>query len=404
MPVRLTVISGPHRGRMFDFDGRDLFLMGRAQEAHFHVNEVAYSRIHFALEINPPWCRLVDPGSRNGTFVNGHKVQVATLRGGDIIKAGHSELRFERIGPNGEPEGLARLGSLESSGTLKPLVDASVPILPPKIPGDRHVREIGAGDLGRVYLAEREEDKAQVAIKTILPAVLDDPALVKRFLEDAQILGGIIHPHIVEFFEVGTIHDRIYVVMEYVRGEDLLKVLSATGRLDPPIAVRIACQLLDGIAYAHGEGFIHWDIKPANILLAKDGAKRAVKLADFNLARLYRASPMSGVPMTSVTAASTAYIAPEQITHYRTAGPNVDQYSTAAVLYHALSGTPPFPPQKNTAAMYLKILQDNPQHLRDLNAGVPPALAEVVHRALRKDPPDRFATAQEFRAALTPFK
>src|SRR5262249_3965944 len=97
MAIRLGVVSGPHRGRMFDFDGHDVFLVGRSEKAHFHLADKFFSRIHFLVEVNPPWCRLSDLGSHNGTYVNGHRVTTATLRPGDEIKAGHTVMRVERV-------------------------------------------------------------------------------------------------------------------------------------------------------------------------------------------------------------------------------------------------------------------------------------------------------------------
>jgi eukaryotic-like serine/threonine-protein kinase len=402
MSVRLTVVSGPHRGREFNFDGHDLFLAGRSNQAHFQLADKFFSRIHFLVEVNPPWCRLSDLGSHNGTYVNGRRVTQMILRPGDEIKAGHTELRVERAAAT-DPGQNSPGVNLETLGTLRTPASPEPPAKPVEIHGYRFVRELGRGRMGRVFLAVREEDGREMAIKTILPAVQNDPALVKQFLREAEVLGQLCHPHIVEYFELGEVDESMYFVMEYAAGNDLASILAARGPLDVRVAVRLAGQLLQGLAFAHESGFVHHYIKPANILLAQLDDKRIAKITNFGLANMYYMSQISGLTLTGEAGITADYLAPEQITHYRGAAPAADQYSIAAILYHALTGHPPFEPAPNPAAMFLRILEENPVSIRDRRPEAPAALAEVVHRALKKDPVNRFPTVEAFRQALLPF-
>jgi eukaryotic-like serine/threonine-protein kinase len=401
MTVRLAVVSGPHRGRVFNFEGHDVFLAGRSTQAHFQLPDKFFSRIHFLVEVNPPWCRLSDLGSHNGTYVNGRRVSQIMLRDGDMIKAGHTEIRVERAKP--DPNQSSQAANAESSGTLRTPDRPQRPDKPVDIPGYRYVRELGRGPMGRVIQVVREEDDKEMAVKLVRPAVQDDPELVSRFLKDAERLGELCHPNIVEYFEIGEIDESMYFVMEYAPGNNLAQVLEARGPFEIKVAVRVAGQMLQGLAFAHESGFVHRYIKPENVLVAQEGEKRIFKLADFGLANLYYSSQISGLTLTGDDGIRADYVPPEQITHYRGAAPAADQYSTAATLYHALTGQPPLGHAANPGAMFLKILEENPVSLRDRRPEVPAALADVVHRALKKEPVNRFPTVEAFRQALLPF-
>lgn len=401
MTVRLAVVSGPHRGRVFNFEGHDVFLAGRSTQAHFQLPDKFFSRIHFLIEVNPPWCRLSDLGSHNGTYVNGRRVTQVMLRDGDMIKAGHTEIRVERSKPDSDQ--LAQAAAPESSGILRTRNGPNPQDKPVDIPGYRYVQELGRGTMGRVVQVVREEDGKDMAVKLVRPAVQDDPELVSRFLKDAERLGQLCHPNIVEYFEIGEVNDSMYFVMEYAPGTNLGQVLAARGPLDISVAVRLAGQMLKGLAFAHESGFVHRYIKPENVLVAQEGDKRIAKLADFGLANLYYSSPISGLTLTGDDGIRADYIPPEQITHYRGAAPAADQYSTAATLYHALTGLPPFGHSPNPGAMFLKILEENPVSIRERRPEVPAALSDIVHRALKKEPVNRFPTVEAFRQALLPF-
>jgi serine/threonine protein kinase len=403
MSVRLSVVSGPHRGRVFDFDGHDVFLVGRSEKAHFQLADKFFSRIHFLVEVNPPWCRLSDLGSHNGTFVNGRRVTHATLLNGDEIKAGHTVLRVDHVAAKVDFDPSELTANIDTGAVLRtpgPIQSEPKAI---GIPEYRYLRELGRGCMGRVFLAEREEDGKRLAIKTVLPAAQNDPHLIKRFLRHAEILGELQHPNIIEFFEIGEFDDMLYFVMEHADGLDLRRILETRGPLEIKIAVRLAGQVLDGLAHAHEAGFVHRFIKPSNIVLAQDGQKRTAKITDFGLANFYYASQISGLTLMGEGGVSLDYMAPEQITHYRGAAPAADQYSAAAMLYHAIAGRPPYEPAPIPGAMILKILEENPTPIRDRQPDVPAALAEVIHRALKKDPVNRFPTVEEFRQALLPF-
>jgi serine/threonine-protein kinase len=235
--------------------------------------------------------------------------------------------------------------------------------LPQPVPGYRVVKEVGRGTMGVVWLAVRDHDGATVALKTVVPAVQSSRVQVERFLREARILAALDHPHIVRCFETGE---------------------------------------ASGLAHAHRRGIVHRDIKPANLLIGRVAGRKTVKVADFGLARVYRQTAMSGLTMMGEVGGTPNYMPPEQITSYREARPPADQYSTAATLYHLLTGRTLFelPPPP---ACFVKILEERPVPLLQLRPEIPRKLAVAVHRALAFDPADRFESVAEFRQAITPF-
>lgn len=442
MRITLRVTAGPLTGQTFGFEGHDVFLVGRSGKAHCRLpdDDPYFSRVHFLIEVNPPRLRLMDMGSRNGTYVNGVKVTALALKAGDVIKAGHTKLTVEIDGSVPALPGIVDDNVLETKADFRlpsgvfpkpsgpksgPAADpdadfpeqeetadaaafgfeAAFGIRPPRIPGYKLVQELGRGNMGLVYLAKRESDGLEVAVKTILPTEVDNPQTTQRFLREAEVLGQLDHPNIVKFHETGQAGKALFFVMEYVKGSDVGAILRENPRVEPKPAIRLAIQVLNALAHAHSKGMVHRDIKPANVLLADlGGAARQVKLTDFGLARVYRASQLSGLTVSGDLGGTPAYMPPEQITNYREVMPAADQYSTAAMLYHLLTGKwifdlPPMP------AGLMTILHKEPIPLRDRNPDLdfPEELEAVIHKALAKKPQNRYPDVVEFRKALTPF-
>ena len=205
------------------------------------------------------------------------------------------------------------------------------------MPGYQIQGELGRGGMGVVYRAMRERDGLAVAVKTILPAAGTGRKQIDRFLRECKILAQLEHPNVVAFRDFGEANGLIFLVMDFVDGPDIVARLKATGPLDVRTAVRMICQMLAGLVHAHAKGFVHRDIKPANLLIGSQGAKRVVKLADFGLARVCESSQVSGLTMQGDVGGTPAFMAPEQVTHYRQVQPTADQYSAAATLYYMLT-------------------------------------------------------------------
>jgi serine/threonine protein kinase len=398
--LKLTIIAGPHQGREFILNGHDTFLVGRTKDAHFQLpyDDPYFSRRHFLVEVNPPRCRVIDLNTRNGTRLNGVRIQTAEVADGDEIAAGHTVFKVSFLA---EPdENTAPTPTLPTGGGL-PTSDSQP--LPFDIPGYRLHSELGRGGMGVVYRATRERDGLSVAVKTILPAAGTGPKQIERFLRECQILSQLKHPNIVRYQGFGGANNVIFLVMDLVEGADLGSRLKEQGPEDVRTGVRICCQLLAGLAHAHAKGFVHRDIKPSNVLIGLRGAKRIVKLADFGLARASELSQISGVTMQGEIGGTPAFMAPEQVTHFREAKPPADQYSVAATLYNMLTNhtTHDFP--ENIGMQIGHLLSAPPVPIVERQPAIPKRLAEVIHKALSWEPEDRYPDVLAFREELKPF-
>ena len=247
---------------------------------------------------------------------------------------------------------------------------------------------IGEGAFGRVYRAVDRRLERTVAVKLIKPWWAEDPEWARSFEREARILARLSDPGIVQIFDVGQGDEGLYYVSELIDGESLAERLRR-GPLAPAVAAEIAAQLCRALARAHAENVVHRDVKPANIMLTRDGR---VKVADFGVARLAEGSS-DGAGATIV--GTPRYMSPEQARGHAPT-PATDVYSAGVVLYEMLAGTPPF---TERAAVELAL-----RHLRDapptLPRRTPPALAAVVRRALAKAPADRFRDGAEMAQAI----
>lgn len=452
MSVRLVVTAGPHAGVEFAFDRHDTVLVGRTKDAHLQLSydDPYFSRRHFLVEVHPPRVRVIDLESRNGTRVNGQRVETAELKDGDTIKAGHTVFRVvvpppdpddlhtvalppardpetrvlsllaawmehadrgeewpaERLCPPDAPELLEPLRQrIEEQQRLYRLRQGDVTRLvgPPSVPGIELSEEIGRGGMGVVYRGVRVSDGVTVAVKTITPAPGVGAKAVERFVREASVLAGLSHPHVVRHLDSGSAGGVVFLVMELVDGPDAGSLMKTKGPVAVPTAVRMTCQMLAGLGHAHARGFVHRDVKPANLLVGGRAGGRVVKVADFGLARAYDDCKLSGLTMQGEMGGTPAYMAPEQVTHFREVKPAADQYSAAATLYALLCGVPPIDLPKELARQIAVLVNATPVPVRDRRPEVPAKLAEVLHTALARDPADRFPDVNAFRTALLPF-
>ena len=399
MKVTLTVVDGPNAGKAFTFTERDTFLVGRGAGVHFQPDkkDLYFSRFHFLIEINPPLCRLVDLGSRNGTRLNSEKVTRCDLKDGDTVRAGRTmlQVRIER-----DPESATE----EWRSSNSPIEVVARPAIEelPVIPSHRIVRELGRGGMGVVYLATCDTDSAEVAVKVISPGGAVTRRNIDRFVREASILKQLIHPNIVTFRDMGANRGLLYYTMDYVPGTDAQKLTNERGRWSVRSAVRVAIEVLKALDYAHGEGFVHRDIKPSNILI-RTGKSAAVKLADFGLARVYQASQLSGLSQEGEFGGTPKFMPPEQITDYRNVTPTTDQFAVAATLYHLLTGQFIHDFENDRRPAIVLVLEGEPIPIRERRPELPDELAAAIHKALQREPSSRFETCAELAAALSPF-
>jgi len=254
-------------------------------------------------------------------------------------------------------------------------------------------RELGAGGMATVYLAEDLKHKRKVAIK-VLRAELAAVIGAERFVTEITTTANLQHPHILALHDSGAADGFLYYVMPYVEGESLRDRLSREKQLPIADAVRIAGEVASALDYAHRQGVIHRDIKPENILL-HDG--RAL-VADFGIA-LAATSAGSRMTETGMSLGTPHYMSPEQAMGERQLDARTDVYALGCVLYEMLAGDPPFT-GSTAQAIVAKVMTERPTALSTVRDTVPEEVEDAVLTALAKLPADRFATAAEFAAAL----
>jgi eukaryotic-like serine/threonine-protein kinase len=263
--------------------------------------------------------------------------------------------------------------------------------------GDRYQieRELAGGGMSRLFLATERGLNRQVVIK-LLPPELTSELSAARFQREIELAAQLLHPHILPVYAAGTEQGLLYYVMPFVAGESLRLRLLRDGRLPVADAARILQQVAEALGYAHQMGVVHRDIKPENILLAHGHAM----VADFGIARALAVSG-SGERLTNTGMAigTLGYMAPEQAAGEQKIDARADVYSLAVVGYEMLVGAPPFTGSTPQALLASQLTRE-PVPVATLRPEVPAALCDAIHRALSKEPEERFRTAGEFREAL----
>ena len=256
------------------------------------------------------------------------------------------------------------------------------------------VAELGKGAMGVVYRARDPMLDRTVAIKTVNMS-LDPGEMAEyeaRFYQEARAAGGLNHPNIVTVHDIGKSGNVAYMAMEFLEGRELRDLMSPGQPLAPARAVEITAQVAEGLAYAHQHGVVHRDVKPANIMILRNGM---AKITDFGIARMRMAEVRT---QTGVVLGSPRYMAPEQVAGKR-AEPRSDVFSLGVILYEMLTGKPPFTGDDVTSIMF-QILNLVPPPPSTVNPAIPAVLDFIVAKALAKALDDRYQSIGEFRDDL----
>ncbi len=254
---------------------------------------------------------------------------------------------------------------------------------------------LGFGGMSTVHLAFDMRLERRVAVKLLAEHLADDPTFVSRFQREAQAAARLVHPNIVQIFDSGLDEQsgRHFIVMEYIEGQSCAEILRDDGWVAVDEAVAIIEQACEGLHYAHRHGVVHRDVKPGNLLRAREGE---VKLADFGIAK---ATEQSSITQVGSVLGTAAYLAPEQA-RGEEAGPRADLYALGVVAYQLISGRLPYEATSLTE-LALKQQREEPPLLDTLVAAVGPELAEAIALALALDPRDRYQTAREMGRAIS---
>ncbi|HEX3279523.1 MAG TPA: FHA domain-containing serine/threonine-protein kinase [Thermoleophilaceae bacterium] len=414
-PLELVVAQGAEPGHRLSLEGE--LVIGRRESGDGSLGkDPELSRRHARI-FRDAGGRLTieDLGSSNGTFVNGVRVHEPTpLRPGDAVRMGITALEVTEAEssapapsppPAPAPVPAAAPPAPPAPAAPPPPVARPTPPPPPTPPPDalepgtvfagcRIEEVIGFGDMGVVYRAEELALQRPVALKLIRPEHSEDQRFRERFRRESQIAASIDHPNVIPILEAGDEQGMLFISMRLVEGTDLRELIASEGRVDPQRAARLVGQVGRALDAAHARGLVHRDVKPANVLLARADH---VYLSDFGLAK--RSEEGGGLTRQGSIVARAEYVAPEQIVDDHVDA-LTDVYALGCLLFESLTGEAPFASSAEGPAM-LAHVNSPPPTPSQLRPDLPPPLDEVVHRAMAKDPGERYPSAGDLgQAAL----
>jgi len=244
--------------------------------------------------------------------------------------------------------------------------------------------------MAEVYLAQQNSLARKVAIKILRPNLARNESYVRRFLNEARAAAALVHPNIVQVYEVGVCEGLHYIAQEYVAGQNVRQLLARSGPLSAPLTVAIVRQVATGLRRAASQGIVHRDIKPENILLARTGE---AKVADFGLARIANGEATAQLTQIGVTMGTPLYMSPEQV-EGKSLDLRSDLYSLGVTCYHMLSGRPPFEGE-SPLSIAVQHMKSEPDRLEQIRPDLPEGLCRIVHKLMAKRPEDRYQDATE---------
>ncbi|MBC8171522.1 MAG: protein kinase [Anaerolineae bacterium] len=262
--------------------------------------------------------------------------------------------------------------------------------------------QYASGGMAVIYKAMDLSLQRTVAVKILRPSLTVDPQFIARFQNEARAIANLAHPNIVTVHDVGTDVDAYgkathYIIMEFVEGQDVKKLIRAQGALNVDKALNFAIQICAGIGFAHRTGIVHADIKPQNILLNKD---QMVKITDFGIAQAW--SDTQPQQKEAVVWGSPHYYAPEQARGEKPTAAS-DVYSIGIVIFEMLTGRVPYL-GNNQQELALAHIRERIPLANEVNPVVPQELAQIIQRAMAKEPNDRFRMADQLRQVLITYR
>jgi pSer/pThr/pTyr-binding forkhead associated (FHA) protein len=438
--AELVVTAGAAAGRRLTLTGGDLVIGRGVSGEGLLSDDGQLSRRHTRIVRDADGqLTIEDLGSANGTFVNGERVSGSqALKIGDSIRIGTTTLQLTEVGrepsspvapapptplvdpvpptPHAAPAPpTPRNDQAPPAGPAPPTPRPARPKRPqtPAAPaidpaalaselplgsvfaGCRVQEIIGHGDMGVVYRAEELALQRPVALKLILPGHSRDDHFRERFRRESRIAGAIDHPNVIPIFDAGDEDGVLFITMRLVKGTDLRALIAAEGSIEPLRAARIVRQVGAALDAAHARGMLHRDVKPSNVLLAREDH---VYLSDFGLAKRQSGSAV-GLTRHGSIVARAEYVAPEQILNERVDA-RADVYTLGCLLFETLTGEAPFARWDGGPQALAHVSAPRPSPL-ELRPDLPAEFDDVVRRAMATDPSERYPSAGDLgRAAL----
>ncbi len=450
--ITLTVVEGAKQGQLFVFEQHDTFLFGRMDDCHVRLtDDQQISRHHCILEINPqvnpPAACIRDLGSKNGTYVNGvrhggrekgespeegakRSYPQVNLQNGDTVRVGQTKI-LVRVEAGAQAQAQGRMLCLgcgkDIAGEVGPrqqgdFICASCMQAAEDDPGlmlfallrrvqqaeepsihipDYAIEEkLGAGGMGAVYRVRHVRNGGQAALKVMLSKVAIDRKGRERFKREINLTSIIKHNNVVGFIDKGAVGNMFYCLLEYCDKGSVYGLMKRRGgKLSLREAGPLMLDALSGLACIHTSKVVHRDLKPQNILLAGQNGRLVAKIADLGLAKSFEQAGATGLTVTGSVAGSLAFMPREQLTDFRNLRPVSDVWSIGATFYNILTGDLPREMRAKDDPIEV-ILKDEIVPIRRRDASIPPAVAQVIDRALTSDLRSRYQDAAAMHAAL----
>lgn len=428
MNGQLEIIAGPDKGRVFPFQEGQELLLGRGVDTTTRLADPYASRHHCRLKIENGAVVLSDLGSTTGTRVNGVDVgQPQTLAAGDVITVGATELRLEIFGVHEEgtmrlpPGGLKSVQAVDKTAPLPartspppqpaPPARTGPPPAPPRctdladLVGTRLKKfdidkQLAQGQSSAVFKAREFDSGRVVALKLLLPKLVEEADLVQRFLSNMKIMQSLRHPNLVEVYEAERDNAYCWMSMEYVEGSSLKHVIEGIGMagiLDWRYALRVAIHVTRGLVFAASKALLHRNITPKNILIRQ--ADNVAKLSDMLLAKAVESAQSPVLSSRGQWWSEMGYLAPERVAVNPVADARTDLYELGATVYALLTGHPPCV-DTNPVQMIDKLQNYIPPGAKTVQLSVPSDFDRAVMRLLAKNPDHRYQRADQLLSQL----
>jgi serine/threonine protein kinase len=408
MSLQFLVIAGPDKGKLFAVHPGPDMMLGRGHHAYYQINDPEAARNHCQILLEGDKVTVVCNAGGGSTQVNGKKIQRHTLKPGDVLQAGHTQLRLysgevppqDEEGPATVPvkaEHAGHSGHGHSPPRVEPLTDLAGTTV-----GHYALdRVIGTGHTCVVFHAnDSKNDDRSVAFKVFQKEYVHDDEEMQHFVRAVKTALPLRHPNLVTLYAAGKNSPYCWMALEYVEGENLQQVIDrggTAGPLDWRQAFRAALQVGRALEYGHAQHIVHGNVTPTNIL--RDAAGKVVKLNDLILARAVAGSATEDVTSSGAKVGDLAFLSPERIRGATDLDARSDLYGLGAVVYGVLTGRPPF-----TGATVLekitRIRQSAPDKPSKYQAGIPAKFEAIVLKLLAKRPEERHQTAGELVGEL----
>lgn len=394
--MQLVVINGADKGRTFALEDGQTLKVGRGQASDTQINDPRMSRVHCHVQVDGGQVLLIDAGSSSGTHVRGQKVEKHALQPGDTFRIGDTEVRFQlESGDAATMVGKPLQGVPAAAPSAKPLNE----LVGETLHGFRLDEIISAGSSGMVFKATDTEKGRLAAVKVLTPDLANNDEQKERFVRAMKTMLPIRHPNIVRIYNAGKKGPYCWAAMEWVEGEDLMRVIErigVSGMLDWRDVWRVGVHIGRALEEAHRQKIIHRNVTPTNLL--RRSADKVCLLGDLMLAKALEGTLAKQVTQPGQLVGDVPYMSPER-TRDGEADGRSDLYGLAATLYALLTGRPPFE-SRSLPELIRMVRSEAPRPPREFQLSINEMFQDVLLRTLAKEPSDRYQTPTEFLAEL----